>query len=390
MATVESFRQLLQPLIFYSKGVGVEIWTAPGKFVPASYYLSLHVAIYFSSTVFTLIKYSDDTLHMMKALITLGTCVQVYVKFIIGHKKASELKLLSDNIEQSILQRYENGKAEEIAVLQRTGRILWFIFRFMRTSVSSAAFGFFLYPVIAYYTTGELMPLFMIELPYYGWTTTMGLAMNMFCQANILVIGTMGAIMSDFLFFMYAMYAMTCIDIFIVHLRELETLLKEVHIHEKDCAKQTSIMRQKWIQCMQDHQQATRFLNTTEDIFGITCLAQVLMGIFTVCDGMLLVALAFWFPTYCFLVVMFVELSIYFVIGHFVELKIDEMYSSIISMPWYKLPVEEQKEFAFLMCRQQRPMMLTAYGFLTMNFESYMSVMKGLYQFFVMIMQYVE
>lgn len=74
MATVESFRQLLQPLIFYSKGVGVEIWTAPGKFVPASYYLSLHVAIYFSSTVFTLIKY---TLHMMKALITLGTCVQV-------------------------------------------------------------------------------------------------------------------------------------------------------------------------------------------------------------------------------------------------------------------------------------------------------------------------
>ncbi|XP_041775709.1 uncharacterized protein LOC121595649 [Anopheles merus] len=337
MATVESFRQLLKPLIFYSKGVGVEIWTAPGKFVPASYYLSLHVAIYFSSTVFTLIKYSDDTLHMMKALITLGTCVQLYVKFIIGHKKASELKLLSDNIEQAILQRYEDGKAEEIAVLQRTGRILWFIFRFMRTSVSSAAFGFFLYPVIAYYTTGELMPLFMIELPYYGWTTIMGLAMNMFCQANILVIGTMGAIMSDFLFFMYAI-----------------------------------------------------FLNTIEDIFGITCLAQVLMGIFTVCDGMLLVALTFWFPTYCFLAVMFIELSIYFVIGHFVELKIDEMYNSIISMPWYKLPVEEQKEFAFLMCRQQRPMMLTAYGLLTMNFESYMSVLKGLYQFFVMIMQYVE
>uniref|UniRef100_A0A8W7NZN0 Odorant receptor n=1 Tax=Anopheles coluzzii TaxID=1518534 RepID=A0A8W7NZN0_ANOCL len=187
-----------------------------------------------------------------------GYWTTLYVKFIIGHKKASELKLLSDNIEQAILQRYENGKAEEIAVLQRTGRILWFIFRFMRTSVSSAAFGFFLYPVIAYYTTGELMPLFMIELPYYGWTTTIGLAMNMFCQANILVIGTMGAIMSDFLFFMYAMYAMTCIDIFIVHLCELETLLKEIHIHEKDCAKQTSIMRQKWIQCMQDHQQATR------------------------------------------------------------------------------------------------------------------------------------
>lgn len=44
-----------------------------------------------------------------------------------------------------------------------------------------------------------------IELPPYGRTTSMGLALNMFCEANVLVIGTMGAIMSEFLFFMYAM-----------------------------------------------------------------------------------------------------------------------------------------------------------------------------------------
>uniref|UniRef100_A0A182X4Z3 Uncharacterized protein n=1 Tax=Anopheles quadriannulatus TaxID=34691 RepID=A0A182X4Z3_ANOQN len=88
MATVEDFRQLLKRLIFYSKGEGV--------------------AIHFTDTVFTLIKYSDDTLHMMKVLLTLGTCVQLYVKFIIAHKKASELKLLIDNIEQDFLQCYQN------------------------------------------------------------------------------------------------------------------------------------------------------------------------------------------------------------------------------------------------------------------------------------------
>ena len=54
------------------------------------------------------------------------------------------------------------------------------------------------------------------------------------------------------------------------------------------------------------------------------------------------------------------------------------MYNKIISMPWYKLPVKEQKEFRFLMSRQQNPMMLTAYGFHPMNFEAYMSVNNNL------------
>ncbi|XP_053663389.1 uncharacterized protein LOC128712521 [Anopheles marshallii] len=87
---------------------------------------------------------------------------------------------------------------------------------------------------------------------------------------------------------------------------------------------------------------------------------------------------------------MFSELTAYFVVGHIIELKIDQMYDKVISMPWYKLPPKEQKEFCYLLSRQQRPLMLTAYGFHPMNFEAYMSVLRGLYQFFVMIMQYVE
>lgn len=80
MATIESFRKLLKYLIVYSKVPGVEMWTAPGKFKPASYYVSFHIIVYFVSTVWTLKKYSDDPIHMMKVLITLGTAVQVLLR----------------------------------------------------------------------------------------------------------------------------------------------------------------------------------------------------------------------------------------------------------------------------------------------------------------------
>ena len=77
MANVVDFRKLMKSLIVCSKVAGVEMWTAPGKFTPASYYVSFHITVYFASTVWTLRKYIDDPIHMMKVLITLGTAVQV-------------------------------------------------------------------------------------------------------------------------------------------------------------------------------------------------------------------------------------------------------------------------------------------------------------------------
>ncbi|XP_049301315.1 odorant receptor 30a-like [Anopheles funestus] len=355
MASVENFRQLLKPLIFYSKVLGVEMWTAPGKFLPASYYLSTQMAIYLISTITTVIKYRNDPLHLMKVLVTLGTAVQLYIKFFVGHFKANEVKQFTETVEHDILEKYQKGTKEEVAMLDRTGRYLWIIFRITSVICFIAGAAFALYPIFAYYTTGNVLPLLLYELPYYDFSTTAGYAVNMLFQLNLLVNGVLGVMLADIAYLIFAMYAMVVADILIVHLGELEAMLNDPL---KDDTKRSEV-REKWVQCMYDHQQSTSFLNIIEDIFGLQCLAQVVMGVFTICDCMLLVAL------------------------------IDEMYHKIISMPWYKLPVKEQKEFCFLVSRQQRPMMLTAFGFHPMNFEAYMSVLKGLYQFFVMVMQYV-
>uniref|UniRef100_A0A182XPD2 Uncharacterized protein n=1 Tax=Anopheles quadriannulatus TaxID=34691 RepID=A0A182XPD2_ANOQN len=385
MANVEDFRKLMKSLIVYSKVAGVEMWTAPGKFTPASYYITFHITVYFASTVWTLRKYIDDPIHMMKVLITLGTALQLYIKFFVGHSKAQEINLFTAKLEQEVLQRYQNGSEEETAVLRRTGRILWLVYRMISVSYIFMAVAFGMYPAFYYFAKGKVMPLFLYELPFCDWMSSLGYAVTICFQINLLAIGILGAILSDFVFFMYAMYAMARADISIVHLGELENMLNDPTENEEHTAE----IRHKWIQCMHDHQHSTSFLTTIEHIFGLICFTQVITATFSICDAMLLVLLTDWFPTYSYLYVMFVQLSGFFLVGHLVELKIDAMYYKIISMPWYKLPVKEQKEFRFLMSRQQNPMMLTAYGFHPMNFEAYMSVLKRLYQFFVMIMQYV-
>ncbi|XP_049548309.1 uncharacterized protein LOC125959527 [Anopheles darlingi] len=188
--------------------------------------------------------------------------------------------------------------------------------------VLSTGIGFVLYPFFVYMIQGTLLPLFLYELPYLDW------------------------------------HSVDKADICLVHLRELRAMLNDVS--KTADAVDIAAVQKKWEQCMHDHRMTTSFLNNVEDLLGMICLAQVMMGVFTVCDCMLLVVL------------------------------VGDLYGVITSLSWYRLSLQQQKEYRFIIFRQQRPLGLTAFGFMPLNFESYMSVLKGLYQFFVLAMQYVQ
>ncbi|XP_050093449.1 odorant receptor 30a-like [Anopheles aquasalis] len=388
MATVESYQALCKYLIVASKIVGTEIWTAPGKMKPASYLLLFQVLIYFAANTYTVIKYRHDLIYVLKVLITLGSAVQLFIKFIVLLWRGNIFKKYGQQIERDLLRPFENGTEEEMAALSRAGRFLWGFYHFLGYLILSTGIGFVLYPFFVYITQGTLLPLFLYELPYLDWHSVDKYFFHFAFQLELYAVGMVGELMSDFLIVMNSIYALARADLCIVHLCELRVMLDAAS--KKPDAADIAAVRRKWEQCMHDHRIATSFLNNVEDLFGMICLAQVMMGVFTVCNCMLLVVLTDWYPVYVFLGATFLELSAFFVIGHLVEKKVDELYDAITSLSWYQLSLQQQKEYAFVVYRQQRPLGLTAFGFMPLNFESYMSVLKGLYQFFVLVLQYVE
>ncbi|XP_050093463.1 odorant receptor 30a-like [Anopheles aquasalis] len=362
MATVESYQSLCKYLIVASKIVGTEIWTAPRKMKPASFFMLFQVLTYFVANTYTVIKYRHDFKYVLKVLITLGSAVQLFVKIIVLLWRGHEFNNFGIRIERDLLRAFEN--------------------------VLSTGIGFVLYPFFVYITQGTLLPLFLYELPYLDWHSVDKYFFHFAFQLELYAVGMVGELMSDFLIVMNSIYALARADLCIVHLCELRVMLDAAS--KKPDAADIAAVRRKWEQCMHDHRIATSFLNNVEDLFGMICLAQVMMGVFTVCNCMLLVVLTDWYPVYVFLGATFLELSAFFVIGHLVEKKVDELYDAITSLSWYQLSLQQQKEYAFVVYRQQRPVGLTAFGFMPLNFESYMSVLKGLYQFFVLVLQYVE
>ncbi|KAL9708172.1 hypothetical protein quinque_011690 [Culex quinquefasciatus] len=115
----------------------------------------------------------------------------------------------------------------------------------------------------------------------------------------------------------------------------------------------------------------------------------VLTSVFVICINIILAVQTDWYACYSFLLLSFISLSIYFVIGNVLEKKLDAQDMCIITFPWNLLNSEQQKEYLFVVSQLQNSLILTIYGFSPLNFETYMEVLKGLYQFVMVILNFV-
>ncbi|XP_058815353.1 putative odorant receptor 83c [Topomyia yanbarensis] len=385
MADVEAFYSIRAPLITLSKIIGVGVWNRERTLTPASYYLMANMVAYNVCTGYTILKHASDPIELMQCTIIFGVASLLIFKFFISIYKKKVMSNLFDLTEENVYRRYSVGIPEEKAIVAKTSRYLSIVWKLMSALYFSTLFVFSTWPIYVYYTENRLVPLFSYEIPMVDTNQAIGYGLTMLFHVNIYLLGVFGAIISDYMFVFLAFHALACTDLFILHLAQLETLLN-ADSHEKDNSK----IAENWLLCMQDHQFATEFYNTTEDIFSFICMVQVFTCVYTICDAMLLITLNDWYAAYCFLLVVFGNMAIYFILGNFVELKLDEMYDSITALSWNLLTLSQQKEYHYMLARSQRPMMLTIFGFVPMNFESYMSVLRMLYQFFVMVMQYMS
>ncbi|XP_055542614.1 uncharacterized protein LOC129728220 [Wyeomyia smithii] len=240
-------------------------------------------------------------------------------------------------IEKKIYCIFGNGTVEERAAIKKTIRYLGIIFKVMSFLYFSSLLIFALWPLYVYYTENQLVSLFSYEVPYLRIDEPTGYIILLLIQIIIYIMGICGAIVTDYMFIFVTFHALLSVDLLILNLSQLKNILT-VKESEK---------------------------NLTD-----------------------------WYVAYFFLLLVSAELTICFILGNAIELKIDELFNAVTSLPWHLLSLFQQKDFIFLLARQQRPLILTIYGFVPLNFETYTTVyflvLRALYQFFVLLLQYLE
>ncbi|XP_053692348.1 putative odorant receptor 83c [Sabethes cyaneus] len=340
------------------------------------------MVLYNLCSCYTVRKYSDDPLQIMQIVVIFGIATQLIYKFFMAIEKKASMRALFETAEQNIYCAFDSGTLKEKAAIEKTTRNLSISFKIMSGLYVSSLFVFAIWPVYVYYNKNELVPLFFYEIPYVNINDKPGYVLTLLFHVNIYLLGVLGTILADYIFIFAAFQSMLFVDLLILNLKQLDDML----ISDNREANLEAIADQ-WKTCMKYHQITSEYINTVEHVYGFSCLMQVFCCVFTICDSMIVLVLTDWYAAYCFLLVIFFELSIYFILGNLVELKVDALYETVTSLSWYLLTLTQQKEFMYVMARQQRPMILTIFGFAPLNFESYMTVLRSLYQFFIIILR---
>ncbi|XP_065095163.1 uncharacterized protein LOC135717140 [Ochlerotatus camptorhynchus] len=384
MTTQDLYHANLRPLIITSKIVGAEIWTSTKRYTPASFSIMIQIVIYFGCNIWTAVRFRQDIIQMMKIINCAGIALQLTIKFFIALSLKERLKKLSDHTETHLYVRYGSEKEPENQLVRTCAERLSIIWKVMAFLYCSTLFVFALYPLFIYITESKLIPLFMFEVPGIDWHTTQGYIITVAVQVCTYVMGLCGMILADYLFVYLVFHGMTMIDIFELHMEQLTAKLKSKSNEDEP------EIEKSWKNCLKDHISFTKFFKDIEDMLALICLIQIFTGVFAICDNMVLMLLTDWYAAYLFLLVCFVQLTIYFLLGNALELKVDSLHACLTHFPWDLLTVTQQKEYCFVMCRMRKSFMITMYGFSPLNFESYMSILRLLYQFFMMIFNFVQ
>ncbi|XP_053692349.1 uncharacterized protein LOC128740809 [Sabethes cyaneus] len=273
------------------------------------------MVLYNLCSCYTVRKYSDDPLQVMQIVVIFGIATLLIFKFFLAIEKKPSLRILFETAEENVYCAFDNGTPMERAAIAKTTRYLSIGFKILSGLYVSSLFVFGIWPVFVYYTRNELVPLFFYEIPYVNINENSGYILTLLFHVNIYLMGVLGTILSDYIFIFVAFQSMLLVDLLILNLKQLDDML----ISENREANLDAIANQ-WKTCMKYH----RITTDIENIFGLACLVQVFCCVFTICDSMIVLVLTDWYAAYCFLLVIFVELSLYFILGNLVELKVVE------------------------------------------------------------------
>lgn len=70
--------------------------------------------------------------------------------------------------------------------------------------------------------------------------------------------------------------------------------------------------------------------------------------------------------------------------------KNDATSAEIYNFPWHLLPKKDQKNYLIMLNKSQNPRILTAGGLTPLNMDLFMSIVKTIYQLFMMMLNFIE
>lgn len=249
MNALDIHNKNLKILKISSKFVGVEIWKPTQMCTLQSCIVLAQLFNYFYSNFLTVYQYRNDVIFVMKVLNCTGIAFQLFIKFLIATFKKKKMFAMCEMIETELFKKYSSRKEKEGEMVYGYAVKFRLILKLLVLLYLSSLVMFVLYPVYIYFVQDELVAMFVFEFPYIDPETTIGFVLTNVLQVILYVTGIWGLVLADGLFLVYVVHVLLFMDIFELHMKQLDVILQN-----QDGTSNDLTVEDRWRQCLQEHQ----------------------------------------------------------------------------------------------------------------------------------------
>uniref|UniRef100_A0A182R0K5 Odorant receptor n=1 Tax=Anopheles farauti TaxID=69004 RepID=A0A182R0K5_9DIPT len=323
---------------------------------------------------FTGFRYRNNIQLLLQSQSLICTGAALSIKYFTMIRRRDAVRKLTSNIETTLYMRYEETSLEYPVVLKYS-RMLYIGGHVMTWGYCCSLAIIAINPAIVYITEGRMVLLFFVEIPHVDWSNNRGYLITMAVQITMYLTGTFGLILVDYLCAFFTSNGALYVDIFRFHLEQLGNLLQDLGYQMATTQNLRDEVNRKWRDCLAEHQHIVEFFEEFSNLWSMINLAQVCCSVFGICINMLLLLLdSRWYAAYAILFALFVDLSVHFLFGAFIEKKIDDLHDSLVQFSWYLFDDQHQKEYKLLLLRSQMPCGMSIAGLTPVNYETYTQV----------------
>ncbi|XP_037036894.1 uncharacterized protein LOC119074711 [Bradysia coprophila] len=201
---------------------------------------------------------------------------------------------------------------------------------------------FVLYPIHAYVTEGQLVPIMRIEFPFVDQTVIKGYLIGQSFMLLFGFLGVLGSVAFDVAVVTLLMEFKSLVTLLVHDLDDYEEFSKEVETYStqyKDsflkniCRKYNDIHR--YLRCLQRLFGAITFHSICALYVSLICSVYAALN-----NG--------WISGYGFCLFCFIQLYVQCILGTFVDIQNDRMSDAFYLTPWHEYPITVQKIFLLL------------------------------------------
>nr|QKN21489.1 odorant receptor [Zeugodacus tau] len=235
-------------------------------------------------------------------------------------------------------------------------------------------------PIVLYIFKGERHLILLCQVPGFEVDTFHGYWVNNAFNALCVFIAAFGLYAGDLYLILFLTHSIFFRDILTLKIDDLHKLIEADDKEDR----QTKLVKDivEW------HQYYLEFNDKCNLLFFWTISAHIICTTLGILSTLLIAMLKDWPGAYAYLLVCFIWLYMYCILGTRVEINNDRFCTGIYDINWYALDVRNQNTIRLMLMQSQAPKNITIAGVEPLSVSTALKITRTIYSLVMMVLRF--